>query len=88
MGRMVFQSREGEKLLESACGLVEQSRAHKREVVSSSPVSAKVFVSLGKIFNLSCLVDPSDMWIAVTGCHNVLSNRLCTLANCRLDEAK
>ena len=52
---------------ESACGLAEQSRTHKRKVVSSSPISASVFVSLGKILNLACLVYPSDMWVAVMG---------------------
>ena len=41
---------------EIACGLAEQSRTHKRKVVSSSPVSANVFVSLGKI-----------LWVAVMG---------------------
>ena len=51
----------------SACGLAEQSRTHKRKVVSSSPVSANVFVSLGKMLNLACLVDPSDIWVAVMG---------------------
>ena len=35
--------------------------------MSSSPVSANVFVSLGKILNLACLVDPSDIWVAVIG---------------------
>ena len=50
---------------ESACGLAEQSRTHKRKVVSSSPVS--VFVSLGKTLNLACLVDPSDIWVAAMG---------------------
>ena len=40
---------------------------HKRKVVGSSPVSANVFVSLGKILNLACLVDPSDIWVAVMG---------------------
>ena len=49
------------------CGLAEQSRTHKRKVVSSSPVTANVFVSLGKILNLACLVDPSDIWVAVMG---------------------
>ena len=53
--------------IESACGLAEQSRTHKRKVVSSSPVSANVFVSLGKMLNLACLVDPSDIWVAVMG---------------------
>ena len=51
----------------SACGLAEQSRTHKRKVVSSRPVSANVFVSLGKILNLACLVDPCDIWVAVMG---------------------
>ena len=53
--------------IESACGLAEQSRTHKQKVVSSSPVSANMFVSLGKILNLACLVDPSDIWVAVMG---------------------
>ena len=35
--------------------------------MSSSPVSANVFVSLGKILNLACLVDPSDIWVAAMG---------------------
>ena len=30
-------------------------------------VSASVFVSLGKILNLTCLVDPNDIWVAVIG---------------------
>ena len=52
---------------ESVCGLAEQSRTRKWKVVSSSPVSANMFVSLGKILNLACLVDPSDIWVAVMG---------------------
>ena len=48
--------------LVSTCGLAEQSKTHKRKVVSSNPVNANVFVSLGKILNLACLVDPSDIW--------------------------
>ena len=51
-------------MYESACGLAEQSRTHKRKVVSSSPVRANVFVSLSKILNLACLVDPSDIRVA------------------------
>ena len=51
----------------SACGLAEQRRTHKQKVVSSSPVSANMFVSLSKILNLDCLVDPSDIWVAVMG---------------------
>ena len=52
---------------ESACGLVGQRRTHKRKVVSLSPASVNVFVSLGKILNLTCLVNPSDIWVAVMG---------------------
>ena len=52
---------------ESVCGLAEQSRTHKRKVVSLSPVSTNVFVSLGKILNLACLVNLSDIWVAVMG---------------------
>ena len=48
-------------MTKGAYGLAEQSRTHKRKVVSSSPVSANVFVSLGKILNLAWLVDPSDI---------------------------
>ena len=52
---------------ETVCGLAEQSRTHKWKVVSSSPVSVNIFVSLGKIFNLACLVDPRDIRVAVMG---------------------
>ena len=63
---------------ESACGLAKQSRTCKRKVVSLSPVIINIFVSLGKILNLACIVDPSDIWVAVRGCHNLMSDRLCT----------
>ena len=54
-------------MLRARVGLAEQNRTHKRKAVSSSPVSASVFVFLGKILNLACLVDPSDIWVAVMG---------------------
>ena len=40
---------------ESTRGLAEKCRTHDQNVVSSSPATASVFVSLGKILNLNLL---------------------------------
>ena len=41
--------------MRNACGLVEQCRTHDHQTVSSSPSSANVLVSMGKILSLNLL---------------------------------
>ena len=48
---------------ESACGLVQDSWSlDYQNVVSSSPATASVFVSLGKMLNLNLLRWPERIW--------------------------
>ena len=45
----------------SVCGPVEQCMAPDHYTPSSDPALADIFVSLGKILSLNCLVDLSDI---------------------------
>ena len=57
-----FQISSYVEYLVNMCGLVEKCRTHNHKtisVVSSSPATAGVFVSLGKMLRLNCSVDLS-----------------------------